>query len=267
MKKRLSIAVSIILLFSAQCASSQAPQDEPKPVPVAGLKGVLVEARGEVAIVDPVGKTISPAIGDELDSGTIINVGKGGRASIMLMNGTIVDVPAKTTYIVGVMPKGPEKTTMMKGITIALSEAANVKIPATIDDVIAPKAPSEPSPRVRGMVKMGSVGPSAPRRPPPPAEIKKKYPKKPQVKKPDRKLSESEKQELAGEIAKADEAASSPDGKAFLKGQVYYSYGQYDEMVKTLKPVYAKTHSPAIKKLLKLGYVKMGLYDEARRYK
>lgn len=268
MKKRLSIAISIILLFSAQCASTQVPQEEPKPVPIAGLTGVLVEAQGPVGIVNPAGTTVKPVVGKELDTGTVIDVGKGGRAGVMLMNGTIIDVPEKTTYIVGVMPKGSEKTTVMKGITVALNEAANVKIPATIEDLIAPRASPRPSsPRVQGMVKMGNVGPTSPRHPPSPAALKKKYPKKPQVKKPDRKLTEAEKSTLAGELEKADEAASSSEGKAFLKGQVYYSYGQYDEMVKTLKPVYHKTRSPAVKRLLKLGYVKMGLYDEARKYK
>jgi hypothetical protein len=59
------------------------------------------------------------------------------------------------------------------------------------------------------------------------------------------------------------------DGRALLTAQVYYKYRQYKSMVDELLPVYKTQNPPSdmVKKLLALGYEKMGRLEDAGKFR
>lgn len=58
----------------------------------------------------------------------------------------------------------------------------------------------------------------------------------------------------------------SDDGKEFLFAQLYYRAKMNDAMVKTLLPLWEKEHTEALRKLLYLGYSRMGQTQELVKY-
>ncbi len=79
-------------------------------------------------------------------------------------------------------------------------------------------------------------------------------------------LSSSDEGSLNAERGRIDSLKIGGEGKDLLKAQLYFQYGLYDDMVNALRPVYEKSHAPFVKKLMKLGYTKMGNAVEAARY-
>lgn len=80
-------------------------------------------------------------------------------------------------------------------------------------------------------------------------------------------LSAAEAKALEGEVAKVRAMKMSEDGKELLISQIYFKAGLYHDTVESLKPLYERTKSPYAKKMLVLGYRKMGLNPEAAKYR
>jgi hypothetical protein len=345
--------ITIILFFFVLVAASTAHAAWYKPVEIRNIKGVLVESTAPVNFTSKKGTEISAVVGTELKPGTVIKAGEDGSAKIMLMNGELVEVAENTSYIVGAAHAQEEKKSMMKGLTVALNEAAKIKIPLTIEDVIEPHADElQQQPRIHGMVKMGSMRPT----PKEQAARKKRAPKK-RVSKPrlegifpvettivmpkqitfrwsqklyftkpvvtfkgpdnlykrfdiDPKspkrltvsakdlglqkgikyswflasrndkagkgrsrrynftvMSDQQEKSLKKDLSNIDKTASTEDGRAFLTAQLYFNHGMMHDMVQTLLPLWNKNKTPAIKDLLKLGYYRMGITSEAKKYR
>jgi hypothetical protein len=216
----------------------------------------------------------------------------------------------------------------LQGITIALNEAAHISLPKKSAGTELDAQALKESPRVHGMVKMGQVGPGAPRprslpfggpskkkhaairsgingiypvetsivlpetvifmwNPPvnfrmpmviaegegiPQTTIAITTPKKTAAQAaakelglkeggsyswylasrgdkkgrgrsrrfPFRILSKDRREQLAHDLARIGKTAETPDGRAFLKGQLYFNYGMNYEMVQTLLPLWKK---------------------------
>jgi len=79
-------------------------------------------------------------------------------------------------------------------------------------------------------------------------------------------LSDNETRRLDNELSKISSSDLSEDGKALLDAQIYFSHSMYEEAVKGLSPAYARSPSPYAKKLLYLGYMRMGRIAEAKKY-
>ncbi len=291
--------------------------------------GVLVGAKGAVNLSLPNGKATAAKTGVELPDGSKISVGKGGSASVMLMDGAIETLGSGQKYTVGQTDKSAGKRTVIDGIAIAMNEATA----------------SSSGPTVHGMVKMGQLGPGAPK----PGIISaagnqglfavypintaigaakqltfkwnggtqlkitnptfiiedgagtrivsmRADPAKGEVAADASKLlpgnkyswyyaadehgkllqksrrfdfaviSDAEKKKLEGDIARVNSLDMSEDGKKFLTAQLYYRTRMVDAMVKELLPLWRTNPSDAVKRLLYMGYVKMGQTKEALKY-
>lgn len=79
-------------------------------------------------------------------------------------------------------------------------------------------------------------------------------------------LSASEKNRLDEDKNKVAAMKISDDGKNFLIAQLYFRSKMLDMMVKELLPLWQKDHSDAVKKLLYMGYGRMGMAQEAQKY-
>ena len=79
-------------------------------------------------------------------------------------------------------------------------------------------------------------------------------------------LSDAEKKRMDDDIAKVKAINISEDGKKFLTAQLYFRSKMIDAMVKELLPLWQKDRSDAVKKLLFMGYARMGLAEEAKKY-
>lgn len=325
-----------------------------QPLEVRNIKGVLIESSGPVKFTSKKGTEIAAVLGTELEPGTIVQAGEGGSAKVMLMDGELIQVSERKSYVVGTTPSQEEKKSMMRGLTIALNEAAKVKLPAAPTEEVEteeakPSAPQQP--RVYGMVKMGSPRPTPQERAAQKKRVAKKrrpkleleaiYPAETTILMPknitfawnmnlkfpkpvvvfegpeglykrfdidpkspksltasakelglhkgnkyswylasrsDKKgrgrtrrfnftiMSEAQEKSLKKDLATINETASTDDGRAFLTAQLYYNHKMMYDMVQTLLPLWNKNKSPAIKKLLKLGYARMGRASEARKY-
>ncbi len=80
-------------------------------------------------------------------------------------------------------------------------------------------------------------------------------------------LSAADEKSLDRDIAKARGLNMSEAGKDLLIAQSYFQRGLIDDMVKTLVPLYAKQPSSFVKRLLFLGYSRMGNMQEAEKYR
>jgi len=341
------ITIAILAFFvGSSCGASQTQAQ----AEVKNIKGVLIESKAPVEFKSPKGTPVNATMGTELLPGTKIQAGSGGMARVMLMDGTIVEVSSGKSYTVGTVPESSEDRTVMRGITLALNEAADVSVPPrpAADTAVTPTKPKA-EPRIHGMVKMG--GPLITQRQIQQSEKKKPvapqkrleaiYPTGTSIILPDRLtfkwniranfpkpvviltgsgsekqidvdtknpftasasskdlglkrgqkytwylaskndkpgraksqrfnftvLTERQEDDLKKDLQKLNDTASSPEGRDFLKAQLYYNYGMNYNMVDTLTPLWKKNHSSSIKKLLLLGYSKMGRAEEAWRYK
>ena len=79
-------------------------------------------------------------------------------------------------------------------------------------------------------------------------------------------LSAKRESGLDSERKKIDRLRLGADGTALLMAQLYYKYNLMDDMVRTLAPIYAKTPSSFMKRLLYNGYARMGRMTEAAKY-
>lgn len=79
-------------------------------------------------------------------------------------------------------------------------------------------------------------------------------------------LSASDAKALEGQKGKIEALRMGRDGKDLLIAQTYFGYGLYDDMVNRLTPLYARAPTPFTKKLLRLGYARMGNAAEAAKY-
>lgn len=80
-------------------------------------------------------------------------------------------------------------------------------------------------------------------------------------------LSSADEKALNRDIAKARALNMSDAGKDLLIAQTYFQRGLMDDMVKTLAPLYAKQPNPFTKRLLFLGYSRMGNMKKAEKYR
>lgn len=79
-------------------------------------------------------------------------------------------------------------------------------------------------------------------------------------------LADSEIKSLGSQKAKIEAMQMGRDGKDLLLAQTYFGYGLYDDMVNRLLPLYARAPTPFTKKLLRLGYARMGDMAKAAKY-
>jgi len=79
-------------------------------------------------------------------------------------------------------------------------------------------------------------------------------------------LSASEKRRFDEDKRKVETLQLSDDARRFLVAQLYFRARMMSAMVKTLLPLWEKDHADAVKKLLFLGYTRMGLSEEARKF-
>lgn len=159
MKSYLSLITSILLVVAVSIA--HASWYGPKPDPA--LDGVLIETTGTVDVLSPKGIKLQATIGSEYPSGSRISTGSDGTTTIMLTNGAIIKLDRGRTYTVGVMSQSAGgQPTILKGLTVAMNEAAKITLPAALVSPTGPAAASpQATPRAHGMVKMGNVGPGA----------------------------------------------------------------------------------------------------------
>jgi len=71
-------------------------------------------------------------------------------------------------------------------------------------------------------------------------------------------LSNNELKRLTQELSKSD--------SDFLEAQVFYNYQMYHDMVNMLESLRKRYTAPEIRKLLFLGYVRLGRHWEAKKY-
>lgn len=80
-------------------------------------------------------------------------------------------------------------------------------------------------------------------------------------------LSDADERVLDAERSKIASLKLSDTGTKLLSAQAAFQHGLYKDMVDELQPLYEKTQAPFAKKLLRLGYLKMGNTSEAEKYK
>lgn len=79
-------------------------------------------------------------------------------------------------------------------------------------------------------------------------------------------LSDSQIRALGNQKNGIEAMRMGQDGKDLLIAQTYFGYGLYDDMVNRLTPLYARAPTPFTRKLLRLGYARMGNMTEAAKY-
>ncbi|MBI5299659.1 MAG: tRNA uridine-5-carboxymethylaminomethyl(34) synthesis enzyme MnmG [Deltaproteobacteria bacterium] len=80
-------------------------------------------------------------------------------------------------------------------------------------------------------------------------------------------LSDKEENQLKKDLSKLSSIpVSTKEGKDFLKGEIFYNYQMYHDMVDVLGSLHKKYKTPGLRKLLFLGYVRLGLHREAKKF-
>ncbi|MDP2600835.1 MAG: hypothetical protein Q8P84_08920 [Deltaproteobacteria bacterium] len=59
---------------------------------------------------------------------------------------------------------------------------------------------------------------------------------------------------------------SSREGETFLKSQIFYHYKLYHNMIDSILPMYQKRPSRSLRRILYLGFVRLGRYSQAQKY-
>ena len=80
-------------------------------------------------------------------------------------------------------------------------------------------------------------------------------------------LSAAEEASLKADLAKVQKLDMGSDGKALLTAQLYYQRQMYDDMARTIEPLWQREQNAFAKKLLFTGYSRMGRAEEAKKYK
>lgn len=86
----------------------------------------------------------------------------------------------------------------------------------------------------------------------------KKGPTRKMARSPFTTLSAAEENRYRAERAKLGKLGLGADGKAILEAQLDFQYGLYASMIETIAPVWAHNKAPFVKKLMYLGYHRMG---------
>lgn len=289
---------------------------------------------------------MSIGVGTELEPNSTIKTGKGGHALVMLMNGAVISIDEQKNYHVGIFPPpGTLNTIMLKGLAVALREAADLQpIPIAANDARTIRASA---PRANGTSKMGRVGPDRPAAPVVPlgkkgtTHIEGVYPEETAIvfsdkltfewrgplsfgnpvlvledaqhdrrifdisstrsttitvdanelelkkggayswyiasrhDKPGRGrtrrftfhvLTDRQEKLLKRDFETIDRLAQTPDGRFFMKGQLYFNYRMHHEMVETLLPLWKKYRSSTLKQLVRLGCARLGRPDVTSTY-
>ena len=286
---------------------------------LAFASGVLVDASGKVTVKLPGKSSVAAKTGAELPDGSVVDVGDGGSASVMLISGAVDEITSGSSYKVGGKAKAEKRTDLGGGIGRAMRElVASGKGPTVhgmVRDVKGPGGAAGLSlglggglenfyPRrttiilgkkitfvwdesvrmnwknpvlviddskdkrlavfpIKSTAKSYSVTPAR-------AHIAKgkkyewylgsgrKNPKRKSAKSPFATLSASKEKRYASDKKRISSLKISPEGKKILMAQVNFQYKLYEEMVETLLPVWETNKSPFVKKLLYLGYHRMG---------
>lgn len=201
--------------------------------------GVVIDAKGGVAITQS-GKTLPAKTGAQFSDGAIIDVAKGGVATLMFSNGAMKKLSGGEKFTVAKTPAGqPKEKSLIKGIAMAYNDATRASA----------------GPTVHGMVKAMPTGrQAAPGQEGTPAQ---------------EKLDPERQKLLQVDLKQVDSMGLSGDGKALIQAQVYYKYQQYQKCVNLLLPVYKSQNPPAdmVKNLIAVSYERMGKTDEAGKYK
>lgn len=79
-------------------------------------------------------------------------------------------------------------------------------------------------------------------------------------------LTATDEGRINSEISKIHGLKMGADGTDLLIAQLYYKDGLYEDMVKTLLPLWNRNKAPFIRKLLRLGYSKMGQTEKASQF-
>jgi len=80
-------------------------------------------------------------------------------------------------------------------------------------------------------------------------------------------MSAADQKKLKSEMAKVRGLKLGADGTNLLVAQLYYQNGLYGEMVDILLPMWNRSRFPFIRKLLHLGYTKMGQTEKAYEFR
>jgi|GEM_PF-1307956 hypothetical protein len=99
---------------------------------------VLIDVQGKVKVTLPGKKSAPAVVGTELPDGSVVDVGKKAKASVMLESGAIDEIASGTKYKVGAKTKGTKRTDLGSGMALAMRELA---------------ASGEEGPVVHGMVR------------------------------------------------------------------------------------------------------------------
>lgn len=80
-------------------------------------------------------------------------------------------------------------------------------------------------------------------------------------------LTPTEGEALKNDLLQLEKRSLKTEGADFLKAQIFYHYRLYHEMVLTLQSLHQKFKSAAVRRLLFLGYVKLGKLNEAEKFR
>ena len=305
MKRSALVLVSTLILISISA--------------LAHASGVLVDSSGTVTVKLPGKSEANAKTGAELPDGSIVKVGKGGSASIMLISGAVDEIASGSIYKVGEKIKAEKRTDLGGGIGKAMRElVASGQGPTVHGMVRDAKGPGRAAGLTLGLggglehfyprrtaiilgkrisfvwdksVKMNWKNPvlvivdsrdkqlaAFPVKPestkysitPARAHIikGKKYgwylgsgrkdSKRKSAKSPFSTLSASKEKRYEADKKRIASLKMSAEGKNILLAQLDFQYKLYAEMIKTLLPVWETNKSSFVKKLLFLGYHKMG---------
>ncbi|MFH1829538.1 MAG: hypothetical protein ABH871_02010 [Pseudomonadota bacterium] len=89
-----------------------------------GASGILLDAEGKVAITIAGKSSVNAVSGLELPDGSVIDVGNGAKASVLLESGAVDEIASKTKYTVGATKASSKRTDFGNGITLAMRELA-----------------------------------------------------------------------------------------------------------------------------------------------
>lgn len=194
--------------------------------------GVVIDAKGGVTITQSA-KTAPAKTGAQFNDGDVVEVAKGGAATLMFSNGAMKKLAGGEKFTAAKTPAGqPKAKSLIKGIAMAYNDATR----------------ASSGPTVHGMVKAapGQKGTGA-----------------------QEKLPPEQQKLLQTDMKQVDSMGLSGDGKALIKAQVYYKYLQYQKAIDLLLPVYRSQKPPAdmVKNLIAVSYEKLGNSAEAGKYR
>lgn len=252
--------------------------------------GVIVDARGRVDVRLPSGKSMQAKVGAELPDGSVVAVGASANAAVMLDCGAMDKIGSNQTYTVGLLPKKTERTNLAQGISTAMRELAvggeksdpigtSIRLGSSIEFSwgIGTKINWQNPVIVvedinKKQIYSGVIGANQNSVSIDAAKIKirkgERYSwylassdsdTKPKTRRFEfAVMSAAEERKVDSDVADINKLDISPDGKELMIAQLYYGYNLNDEALKILEGLAARTNSPFVKKLIRLGNAKIG---------